>query len=496
MKSDPFSNPTRLRAGLSALLAGAFLVACSAEVSHEADSGSESGDPSATADSTDGGAEVADGSQMPDSAASAEGAGPAAGDGFQGSRDTLDTGFDLTKVAVDDPAPNRTVAQYDPIADANAPKGHISLVDGLSEGHDFGVMRQGDVGKHTFRLKSDGDAPLVITRLKPSCGCTVAEVALLGAEGERTIYRTGEQIPVGTEFEIVAELDTTGKSNAVSTSIAIYSNDPRAIFNLSLKADVKPVLMIEPEPTIQFGELSTVESSTNEVVVSSDSLDPFLLSVDEGYLQGQPVEVDLAPIDPDAEGRSQRWNVTVTVGPNFPREGINNFQIVLNTDQEIANPPNPNADGTPVVHQVRAFAQATVVAMVTAQPTFVSFGLMRPQEEVVRTTRIYTVDPEFTLPAEPVVRLEGFRGVEFQHSEHFELTVLPVEGENALDLEIKLLGMPEGFSGSFGGMAIVEVGHPSKSEVQVRISGLCRAGVQSAAGGQTPPAGGHDGHDH
>lgn len=488
-------NPTHTRrsrrpaqaAGLALL--SLLLTACSGSSEKPATEDAAS-DAAAAADAT-GATDVAEAGEPADAMA-------ADASGFRGGNERLDTGIDLSKLNLGGDAPTVQPTQtLDPATTANAAPGHISLVEGQNQEHDFGVLRQGDVQQHVFRLTSDGDAPLVITRLKPSCGCTVAEVSMLGAEGERTVYRTGEQIPVGTEFEIVTELNTTGKSGVVSTSVAIYSNDPRAVFNLNLKAEVKPVLSVEPSATLAFGELSTVDSAEGEVTVSSDSLDPFLLSIDDRYLQGQPVVVNLTPIDPDAEGRSTSWTVGVKIGPDFPREGINNFPIVLNTDQELAAPSAPNADGTPVYHQARVYAQATVLAMVAANPPFVSFGMMRPEEAIEKTIRITTMDPEFTMPEDPVVRLEGYRGIEFPHADAFELSVLPVPGENALDLDLKLKGMPAGFSGSFGGVVVVEVAHPSKPDVQVRFSGVCRAGIaaQPQPQAETKEEDGHDDHD-
>ncbi|MFT5291334.1 MAG: hypothetical protein ACI82F_003413, partial [Planctomycetota bacterium] len=270
---------------------------------------------------------------------------------FLGGSERLNTGVDLTQLNAGTSPVTSSPTNFDPIADRNAVPGHLTLGENQLQEFDFGQLHQGDVGSHNFILRSDGDAPLVITRLKPSCGCTIAEIVILGEEGERTVYRTGEAIPPNTSFEIVAELNTAGKSGAVNTTVAVYSNDPRAVFNLGLKAEVRPMLVVEPQTTIPFGQMTTEQSATNTVQVVSDVLDPFLLSLDERYIEDQPVQVELTPIEPNAEGRSTKWDVAVTVGPNLTREGINNFPVVLNTDVEVDNAQNPNPDGTPVYHQ-------------------------------------------------------------------------------------------------------------------------------------------------
>ena len=59
------------------------------------------------------------------------------------------------------------------------------------EMHDFGTINEGDVVEHTFKFTNTGDAPLVITNAKGSCGCTVPswpkEAIAPGAEGEMTV---------------------------------------------------------------------------------------------------------------------------------------------------------------------------------------------------------------------------------------------------------------------------------------------------------------------
>src|ERR1700689_2759685 len=44
-----------------------------------------------------------------------------------------------------------------------------------STNKDFGTIASGQKLEMSFRFKNSGDKPLVITRVQPSCGCTVAE---------------------------------------------------------------------------------------------------------------------------------------------------------------------------------------------------------------------------------------------------------------------------------------------------------------------------------
>ena len=41
--------------------------------------------------------------------------------------------------------------------------------------HDFGKIKQNDPAAVTFTVKNNGEAPLIMTAARSSCGCTVAE---------------------------------------------------------------------------------------------------------------------------------------------------------------------------------------------------------------------------------------------------------------------------------------------------------------------------------
>ncbi len=57
--------------------------------------------------------------------------------------------------------------------------------------HDFGTIHEKDVVKHVFKFKNTGNAPLLITNMRASCGCTAANYSkkpiLPGEEGQFTV---------------------------------------------------------------------------------------------------------------------------------------------------------------------------------------------------------------------------------------------------------------------------------------------------------------------
>ena len=61
------------------------------------------------------------------------------------------------------------------IQSALADSARFTTVEWLDSTKDFGKIPEGQKLPVVFRFKNTGTTPLVITRVQPSCGCTVAE---------------------------------------------------------------------------------------------------------------------------------------------------------------------------------------------------------------------------------------------------------------------------------------------------------------------------------
>lgn len=92
--------------------------------------------------------------------------------------------------------------------------------------HDFGTIVE-NAGKvsHTFTIKNTGDAPLVITRVIASCGCTTPEW-------------TKEPIAPGKTGEIKVTYNPAGRLGAFNKTISIYSNGKEGSFIMNIKGKV------------------------------------------------------------------------------------------------------------------------------------------------------------------------------------------------------------------------------------------------------------------
>ncbi|MEX1025527.1 MAG: DUF1573 domain-containing protein [Planctomycetota bacterium] len=388
-------------------------------------------------------------------------------------------GFDLSKLDGGAAASDRR-SQSPPGEQVKVPtlanrKARISGVDGAPLTIDFGAVKQGEKGRHVFQLLSDGTDDLVIEKIKPNCGCTLARTSIVAPDGTLTPYQIGGPIPVGSVFEIETELKTDGRSGPLTTQVQITGNTPEPVTNLRLKAQIQPILEVGPNPNLNLGHMTSNMTGSGSLTITSGVLEPFRLAIDEKFVV-EPMAVTLTPVDPDANGRSTDWKVDVTLGPNIP-EGFRNYPLRFTTDAAI--PEGQSAKN----FEARAYVQADVTGLVKAEPGFVSFGVVRPGQEITRKVKLVCYD-DFKLSKDMAVELEPLqKNVEVSYLEHFEHSVDVVSADGSMaELTVTLKGMPEDFNASFGGLIRVLVGHPEKPDVSVRFSGVCRQGVPAAAG--------------
>jgi hypothetical protein len=124
----------------------------------------------------------------------------------------------------------------------------------------FGSVKQGTKVLHEFTFKNLGDADLVITDVKTSCGCTAAVTSA------RTIAPGGE----GT---LKVSFNSSGRSGSQNKSITLVSNDPenpRLMVRLSGKVDRgdQPQIRIEPKD-LDIGVIDPGGSKSSEVTITN-----------------------------------------------------------------------------------------------------------------------------------------------------------------------------------------------------------------------------------
>ena len=96
---------------------------------------------------------------------------------------------------------------------------------------DFGIIIEGEQVRHSFSFESAGNAPLIITRVEPSCGCTAVK------DCSSRPYNVGES---GT---ITIEFDSNKRPGRQQKTISVITNASPSVQTLQLQGNV-----IGPDP--------------------------------------------------------------------------------------------------------------------------------------------------------------------------------------------------------------------------------------------------------
>ena len=98
--------------------------------------------------------------------------------------------------------------------------------------HDYGTITKGADGDCVFKFKNEGKAPLILSNVKASCGCT-------------TPMWTKEPVMPGASGEIKVHYDTN-RIGAFSKTITVSSNAENATIMLRILGTVNAPAEVTP----------------------------------------------------------------------------------------------------------------------------------------------------------------------------------------------------------------------------------------------------------
>lgn len=110
---------------------------------------------------------------------------------------------------------------------ANAQEQSGAAITFKEKSIDFGDITQGDKVEHTFELTNSGSAPLIISNVAATCGCTVPSWPK-------------EPIAPGKSAVIKVSFNSAGKMGKQNSVVRIYSNASEPIEKVSLISNVLP----------------------------------------------------------------------------------------------------------------------------------------------------------------------------------------------------------------------------------------------------------------
>ena len=133
-----------------------------------------------------------------------------------------------------------------------------------SENYDFGRILAGDPVEHTFRLTNTGDETLVLSSVKPTCGCT----AVSATTSSGSFITWSREVAPGQSGIIPIQIDTLhfGGQNVIKY-VTVTSNDKsRPVINLQIHGNVRLPVEVTPSPLASFELTAGVPSNDTRVL--------------------------------------------------------------------------------------------------------------------------------------------------------------------------------------------------------------------------------------
>lgn len=148
----------------------------------------------------------------------------------------------------------------------------------------FGTIAESDgLTSHSFTVKNSGNAPLVITRITASCGCTQPEWSK-------------EPIAPGKTGEVKVTFDPKGRPGPFYKTVSIFSNGKKGSYNLAIKGNVTPK---PAQPTFTYPySIGGLKLHTKTILYSSIRQDESLgeiISVKNEGKTSMTIELGKAP---------------------------------------------------------------------------------------------------------------------------------------------------------------------------------------------------------
>lgn len=110
---------------------------------------------------------------------------------------------------------------------AHAESGKMPVIKFEKLEHNFGTINEGDKVEYIYKFTNEGTANLVISNVKPSCGCTAPDY-------------TKTPVEPGQSGEVKVVFDSSGKSGKQQKSVAVHSNTETGTETLKFTAEVTP----------------------------------------------------------------------------------------------------------------------------------------------------------------------------------------------------------------------------------------------------------------
>jgi len=246
------------------------------------------------------------------------------------------------------------------VSETSAPAPRLTIVEPVK---DFGTIPKGDKLDWAFVIKNTGDADLVISAAKPSCGCTVADF--------------DKVIKPGQSGKVTAHVDTTNFAGPIAKTVSVESNH----------ATVKPYVEAAPVGFVRYSMLQG-ETQSQSLTLYSEEDEPFQITTIES--PDEWVKVTSTKVTDEkqrvAAGKADQnqYRIDIVVGGLDARIGPLAEKVHIVTNSK---------------HQPDYWVSVTGVIRpsVRVEPSTVNFGEVAPKDSSA-TRLVYVRSSSLTTP--------------------------------------------------------------------------------------------------
>ena len=96
------------------------------------------------------------------------------------------------------------------------------------EKHDFGTITEGTIATYSFEFTNTGKTPVVISNVKPSCGCTTPDW-------------TREPVMPGKTGKVTASYNSAGRPGIFNKTVTVINNGEASQIVLGIQGTVAPI---------------------------------------------------------------------------------------------------------------------------------------------------------------------------------------------------------------------------------------------------------------
>ena len=242
---------------------------------------------------------------------------------------------------------------------------------------DVGKVKKGEPIRHEFTIRNTGDAPLEITEVKPSCGCTVADYDRVIAPG------------ASGAVALVVKTDSFG--GGIAKSVTVFTNDtgnPR--LNLVVKAIVHEPVVARPG----YARFMTVQGQpvdpSVQTLSTNDGSKIEVLSVRSPY---SFVKAEHAR----EEGETGRWKIELSLDRDAPVGPLADYVVV-----RTSHPEQP---------EVKIAVSGLVRPIISVAPRVADFGRRELDEPQSKSLEVKNLGPAAIELTEATSDVEGLEAV-------------------------------------------------------------------------------------